>query len=377
MSINNRKQINIQRLLFSFVASVGLISGSLPAFATGPASVARNLGLSVSRMAEGQPTLAPFAHVQFCVLNPDQCSDTGGDSIVELSAQRRAQLTKVNAQINRAIRPVNDNGTQDIWNTDVASGDCEDYVLTKRKRLLRMGWSSRALRVAVAYTRGGEGHAVLVVKTTDGDLVLDNRFDTIKDWRSTDLHWVKIQSGKNPKLWADLESEPAPVVEFVSSREELYPQQTNNFQLRTSGRPADILPVKGNTTLPDAETTASLQTEEFFTIRPGAAVRVVNSATFEYSGNRYRLSGVENVSRLAICEKNDGKRYACGLRKVKALSDALRGEMLRCVVQIPGQRTAVVSCTVKGRNWRIYSRFVRDGDLELFSRRAHDMVAQQ
>ncbi|MNL69638.1 hypothetical protein D3C87_1945270 [compost metagenome] len=55
--------------------------------------------------------------------------------------------------------------------------------------------------MAVARTRSGEGHAVLVVKTSKGDLVLDNRSSAIKPWRSTDLRWVKIQSGDNPKRW--------------------------------------------------------------------------------------------------------------------------------------------------------------------------------
>jgi len=40
-----------------------------------------------------------------------------------------------------------------------------------------------------------------VVKTSKGDLVLDNRTSAIRPWKNTDLRWVKIQSPDNPRLW--------------------------------------------------------------------------------------------------------------------------------------------------------------------------------
>ncbi|RYG94519.1 MAG: hypothetical protein EON58_16080 [Alphaproteobacteria bacterium] len=53
-------------------------------------------------------------------------------------------------------------------------------------------------------TPSGEGHAVLVVKTTDGDLVLDNHYNKITPFNRTSLDWLKIQSGDNPRLWFDI-----------------------------------------------------------------------------------------------------------------------------------------------------------------------------
>ena len=99
--------------------------------------------------------------------------------------------------------PVEDASTDagDVWQVGVAAGDCEEFALTKRRNLIALGWPSRALRIAVARTGSGEGHAVLVVKSSRGDLVLDNRTDEIKPWTQTDLRWVKIQSGDNPRLW--------------------------------------------------------------------------------------------------------------------------------------------------------------------------------
>ena len=45
---------------------------------------------------------------------------------------------------------------------------------------------------------------MLVVKTSRGDLVLDKRTTAIRNWKNTDLRWVKIQSGDNPRIWYNI-----------------------------------------------------------------------------------------------------------------------------------------------------------------------------
>lgn len=200
-----------------FVAPLGVLLSvvATPAasFAAGPAGQARGMGGAVTRILEGDRALAPFASVVFCVQQPDQCKDTGGADIVMLDAAHKAELASVNASVNRSIRPVNDPAGTDVWSVDVAQGDCEDFALTKRKHLLALGWSSRALRIAVARTSSGEGHAVLIAKTSEGDLVLDNRTSRIKDWRSTDLHWVMFQSERGPQQWVSLDTgRPTPLM---------------------------------------------------------------------------------------------------------------------------------------------------------------------
>jgi predicted transglutaminase-like cysteine proteinase len=145
--------------------------------------------------------------VKFCVRNPDECKAGNGAPEVVLSAFARRELQSVNSAVNRSITPRNDVADQtgdDNWQVNVKSGDCEDFALTKRDHLIAMGWSPNALRIAVTSTPSGEGHAVLVVKTDGGDLVLDNRTNAIKNWRDTDLRWIMIQSGENPRIWYDL-----------------------------------------------------------------------------------------------------------------------------------------------------------------------------
>lgn len=162
-----------------------------------------------SFIVERTATLAPMGHVVFCLRHADECrSDPGGDpGPVELTPERLALLERVNGEVNRTIRPRPDRrgpGVIDQWSLAPETGDCEDYALTKRHRLQAEGWPAAALRLATTRTRDGEGHAVLVVRTAAGDLVLDNRTGTILPWTATDLSWISIQSGTDPRLWHGL-----------------------------------------------------------------------------------------------------------------------------------------------------------------------------
>ena len=95
---------------------------------------------------------------------------------------------------------MNDRGA-DQWQVAPAAGDCEDYALTKRHMLIRSGWPASSLRLAVARTPWGEGHMVLVVRTSKGDLVLDNLTGSVRQWSKTGLRWEMIQSSRNPRNW--------------------------------------------------------------------------------------------------------------------------------------------------------------------------------
>ncbi len=176
--------------------------------AAGPGELARGLapGLSDSFIRERAPTLAPFAHVRFCVKNPSECQASEAEVSEVATPSMEEELVAVNRAINRRVKQIKDNTDDfgDSWKVAQNAGDCEDIALAKRKELISKGWPSRALRIAVTKTRGGEGHAVLVVRTSQGDLVLDNRHDGVKMWKSTDLTWLKIQSAENPRLWLAL-----------------------------------------------------------------------------------------------------------------------------------------------------------------------------
>ena len=146
-------------------------------------------------------TLAPMAFVKYCSRNKNRCK-AGEAEEIKLSNTVFSTLEKINHQVNRSIRPRNER--KDVWQDNVTVGDCEDYALTKRAKLMDLGFSASALRIAVATTPSGIGHAVLVVSTDRGDFVMDNRNGELKAFDHTDLTWLKIQGQKNPLFWHEV-----------------------------------------------------------------------------------------------------------------------------------------------------------------------------
>lgn len=72
-----------------------------------------------------------------------------------------AQLRRVNRSVNTAFRFRSE--AIDEW-YDVSErryGDCEDFALAKRARLVRLGWPRGNLPIALT-TRNGVAHAVLL-----------------------------------------------------------------------------------------------------------------------------------------------------------------------------------------------------------------------
>ena len=128
---------------------------------------------------------------------------------VRLDAATWAVMVEVNRSINAAIEPATD---QDHWHvadrwdypTD-GKGDCEDYVLLKRKVLMERGFPRQALLVTVVIDQNGDGHAVLTVKTDHGDFVLDNMRDDVLAWVRTGYRFVKRQSQEEPNRWVAID----------------------------------------------------------------------------------------------------------------------------------------------------------------------------
>lgn len=193
------RQMN--NLLKSAVAATMMaLTMSSTVQASGPAGAGRGLSTANTTMISlGRNTLAPFAFMKFCVKNPQDCQASHQASRIAWNSTARSLVGKVNRLVNRTMIPMND--VVETWNAGGASGDCEDNALTKRRALIKLGVPSSALRIATARTSSGAGHAVLVVSTDAGDMVLDNRFDRIKPWKKTDLQFIRIASAQNPMIW--------------------------------------------------------------------------------------------------------------------------------------------------------------------------------
>lgn len=152
-----------------------------------------------------RPALAPFGHTVMCMRKPELCeAPVKPDARIALNQLNMALIEHVNGHINRTIRyrpdPV-DMGIADRWRVAKTEGDCEDIALAKRQHLIELGFPAGAMRLAVGHTETGEGHAVLVVRTEAGDVILDNRRNDIVAWTDHDIQWLMIQSSENPRRW--------------------------------------------------------------------------------------------------------------------------------------------------------------------------------
>jgi predicted transglutaminase-like cysteine proteinase len=157
----------------------------------------------------GREARAPSGYVAFCRRNPQDCAAHPGQADrITLTGDVWAKLKDVNAVVNAAIRPEDDQahyGVADFWTVPVdGAGDCEDYVLAKRKMLVLLGLPEAALRITVVLDHGTVRHAVLTVATDRGDYVLDSLKDDILGVDKAGYVWVERQDRASPTGWVAL-----------------------------------------------------------------------------------------------------------------------------------------------------------------------------
>ncbi|MGJ8527731.1 transglutaminase-like cysteine peptidase [Maritalea sp.] len=171
-------------------------------------STAQAISSNEAFVAEVSETSIPMGHAQFCKSHPIECKQNAKLVSYETLTQGKWQkLLDVNAKFNAEIQPINDIDlyqTVEFWTYPKGFGDCEDYVLAKRKALIQAGWAPSTLLVTVVKQKSGEGHAVLTVRTDRGDLILDNQNGLIKVWSETPYSYIKRQSQVHAGRWMEL-----------------------------------------------------------------------------------------------------------------------------------------------------------------------------
>ncbi|MCF6301895.1 MAG: transglutaminase-like cysteine peptidase [Devosiaceae bacterium] len=153
-------------------------------------------------------TSIPIGHSEFCKSRPAECGfNSNVQDIVELTQDRWNQLLAVNTAANTNIVAVTDEQlyqTVEFWTYPNGYGDCEDFVLAKRRDLIGLGWNPSTLLISVVKQVSGDGHAVLMVRTDRGDLILDNMEGLVKVWNQTPYQYIKRQSQTHAGQWVDI-----------------------------------------------------------------------------------------------------------------------------------------------------------------------------
>jgi predicted transglutaminase-like cysteine proteinase len=174
-----------------------------------PATAGDQRLIQLTHVPVSKVTRPPVGWIDFCARQPNECA--GATMKVRdfvITPKRWNDLVHVNKLVNAMIKPLTDLehwGVVERWSyPDDGYGDCEDYVLLKRRMLIQSGWPWEVLLITVVRGNKNEGHAVLTVITDKGDYVLDNQNEHILLWWETGYRFVKRQSRSDPNVWVSL-----------------------------------------------------------------------------------------------------------------------------------------------------------------------------
>lgn len=170
-------------------------------------------------MRTGARTSQPIGHYEFCRNYPAECRAEGArPAPLAFTSANWSTLTRLNAQVNRVFTPRTDYemwGQEEVWSYPTSAADCEDFVLEKRRRLIAKGIAPGNLLITVLRQPNGDGHAVLTVRTTGGDYILDNLDNQVRLWSRTNYTFLKRQSETNAGVWLSINDGRDPSVASV------------------------------------------------------------------------------------------------------------------------------------------------------------------
>lgn len=154
-------------------------------------------------LASGQVVAAPAGATALCRTYPWSCAGKRRRAALPSSAVALAE--SVNRSVNRQVREITDIAQyrrQEHWALPTSrGGDCEDLALLKMRELLRRGVAPERLLMATAFDSRRGAHAVLILRTDRGDLVLDNLTDRILPWWKTGYSFLRMQNPNDKRGW--------------------------------------------------------------------------------------------------------------------------------------------------------------------------------
>ncbi len=125
---------------------------------------------------------------------------------INLSSQQELRLVKqINRRVNANTASVTDQSqykTRERWALPTSrGGDCEDFALLKKRDLIQAGIDPSKLLLATVLDSRRNSHAVLVYRSSQGDLILDNLTSQVKPWSKTNYLFLRMQDPKQPRRW--------------------------------------------------------------------------------------------------------------------------------------------------------------------------------
>jgi len=183
--------------------------------------LASNANAAARFMQVGAITSQPIGHYEFCQTYKDECNIKSTNTVAPRVTEFGWNVIRqINAKVNHDIMPMTDQeifGRDEVWAYPKDVGDCEDFALLKRKLLIEAGFSPADVLMTVVRKPDNEGHAVLTVRTSDGDFILDNLSADVKLWSETPYRFLKRQASFNTGRWVTIENSDEVVVGAVDN----------------------------------------------------------------------------------------------------------------------------------------------------------------
>jgi predicted transglutaminase-like cysteine proteinase len=195
----------IARFAFAAIAIEALTAGSIDSHAASFSATKRPL--FTAGLEKATP---PNGWAEYCTRYVPECDvKPSTPRNIVLSPATWETIIGVNEWVNDHIKPIKRWDRINEWSyAEDGRGDCKDYVLVKRQKLIESGLPREALLITIVWTQQDQGHAVLIARTDKGDFVLDNLSSKVVAWSDTDYEFVKRQSQSDPNDWVYIDGDP-------------------------------------------------------------------------------------------------------------------------------------------------------------------------
>ena len=146
----------------------------------------------------------PFGHYEYCKRGGVHCGAQTVVAPAKMTQSRWAKVREINTAVNRQISPVldiNSRGVSEYWEIPTTQGDCEDFSLLKRSRMISAGFMPSQLPLTKVRLPNGQAHIILVLRSEEGDFVLDNLSNRVHPITNVNFRFLSMQSASNANSW--------------------------------------------------------------------------------------------------------------------------------------------------------------------------------
>ena len=138
------------------------------------------------------------------------CNGAAAPTTVALTPDRWNELQSIQTAVDGSTTYVPSNS----WDPLSSAGDCKTFASRTALALLQRGWPAGAVRMATAFVndggpQNGASHAVVLVDTDHGTIVLDSRQAGPRPWESLSYIWLSAEVPGGHGSWSLLTTDTA------------------------------------------------------------------------------------------------------------------------------------------------------------------------